>query len=80
MKIWRDDEIWGIYLKCRELPQLNLWNSFVIGEEKRLTHELLGGAAKVNITVTIPWYRVYQGFGHYKLDYGGLDLGLSYIR
>ena len=47
MKIWKDEEIWGCYLRCRDMPHLNLWNSFVEGEEKRIEHALLGGFCKV---------------------------------
>jgi hypothetical protein len=47
MKVWKDDEIYGCYLKCRELPHLNLWEGFALGDEKRVTLDILGGKAKV---------------------------------
>ena len=48
LKIWKDeDDIWGCYLRCRELPHLNIGNSFVEGTEKKLKHPMFGGTCKV---------------------------------
>ena len=44
---YKDKELWGFYLKCREHPQFNLWHSFVIGEESCIDNELLGGNIRV---------------------------------
>jgi len=47
LKIWKDDDIYGCYLKCRELPYFNIWDSFVVGETKKVNLHLLGGSAKL---------------------------------
>jgi hypothetical protein len=49
LKVWNDKDIWGLYLRCREIPRLNLWNSFVDGVEKRMDHPLFGGSCKVRL-------------------------------
>lgn len=47
MKVWKDEDIWGIYLRCHELPHLNLWQGFALGDEEKLEMPILGGMVKV---------------------------------
>ena len=46
--MWKEGDVWGIYLKCREIPALNVWNSFVVGVEKQMSYPMFGGSCKVN--------------------------------
>ena len=47
MKVWKDEDIWGIYLRCHELPHLNLWQGFALGDEEKLEMPILGGMVMV---------------------------------
>lgn len=47
LKVWKDAHIWGFYLTCRELPHLNILETFLDGVEKAVDHPMFGGKAKV---------------------------------
>ena len=42
LKIYKDGELWGFYLKCLQIPSLNIWISFAEGEEQCIEHEIFG--------------------------------------
>ena len=48
LKVWKDANIWGFYLTCRELPLLNILETFLDGIEKEVDHPMFGGKAKVS--------------------------------
>lgn len=47
LKVWKHEDIWGCYLRCHELPHLNLWQGFALGDEKEVELPILGGMVKV---------------------------------
>ena len=47
LKVWKDAHIWGFYLTCRELPHLNILETFQDGVEKNVEHPMFCGKAKV---------------------------------
>ena len=52
LKIYKEDELWGVYLKCWHIPSLNMWTSFAVGEEKCMDHEVLG---KMKVFTFLYW-------------------------
>lgn len=47
MKVWKDGNLWGGHMTCRENPAYNCLETFVDGVEKTVDHPLFGGKAKV---------------------------------
>ena len=51
LKVWKHEDIWGCYLRCHELPHLNLWQGFALGDEKEVELPILGGMVKVKLSL-----------------------------